>query len=386
MPEFAVATRRVLFVSAAFACLASAGCQSASSTHDEAAPLDKSKPFLEREMGVKASPRVTATKRVRKGGGREQVGKPYKVRGKWYYPKEQPGYSKAGDASWYGSNFHGRLTANGEVYDMYGLSAAHPTFPLPSYARVTNKTTGESIMVRVNDRGPYAHGRVIDVSERAAEMLHFKHHGVAEVQVDYVGRAPLEGDDTPMLMASYRPGDASPINDGLPTGVMIAQNDAPAAPAATAYATPTQASRLPGVRPLEALGNGGVDIASLIQQDLAADKQAAARTAYSASFAPDAPRGGAARALLSLGAAPVAAAHASTDAGTVHITLGTISNPGVLAQVRRASKGHGLLTEDMLGDGTRSLDLALSSTDDANAVLQALWAAGASDAFILRDD
>jgi rare lipoprotein A len=108
--------------------------------------------FSEKEYGVRASPRVVDValasmpgakmKRLPRGGGREQLGKPYKIRGKWYVPKEDPQYRAAGMASWYGDAFHGRLTANGEIYDMNHLSAAHPTMPLPSYARVTNKANG----------------------------------------------------------------------------------------------------------------------------------------------------------------------------------------------------------------------------------------------------
>ena len=101
--------------------------------------------FAESVYGVKASPRVADGKNIPKGGGRYQVGKPYQVKGKWYQPKEDFGYNKTGMSSWYGSAFHGRLTANGEVYDKYHLSAAHPTFPLPSYARVTNLENGSSV-------------------------------------------------------------------------------------------------------------------------------------------------------------------------------------------------------------------------------------------------
>ncbi|RWD59449.1 MAG: septal ring lytic transglycosylase RlpA family protein [Mesorhizobium sp.] len=178
--------------------------------------------FAESEYGVKASPRVAF---MRRGGGRDQLGKPYQVRGKWYYPKEDKKYAKVGLASWYGDAFHGRLTANGEVYDTAQLTAAHPTMPLPSYARVTNLDTGTSIIVRVNDRGPYHEGRIIDVSERAAQMLDYGKVGTAKVKVEYVGRAPLDGNDDQYLMASYRPGSRRPDpSDGLPTGVMVAMN------------------------------------------------------------------------------------------------------------------------------------------------------------------
>jgi rare lipoprotein A len=158
--------------------------------------------FSSSEYGVGASPRLTTGSRVKKGGGRYQVGKPYKVAGKWYEPKVQPNYDKTGTASWYGPNFHGRLTANGEIYDQNMLSAAHPTLPLPSYVRVTNMSNGRSALVRVNDRGPFAHGRLIDLSSKTADVLQFKQQGTAKVRVEYVGKAPIDGDDTRFLLAS----------------------------------------------------------------------------------------------------------------------------------------------------------------------------------------
>jgi rare lipoprotein A len=182
--------------------------------------------FAESEYGVKASPRVTnKLANLPRGGGRDQLGQPYMVRGKMYYPKEDKNYKTVGLASWYGDAFHGRLTANGEIYDQTHLTAAHPTMPLPSYARVTNTETGTSVIVRVNDRGPYSDGRVIDLSRRAAEMLDYMHGGTANVKVEYVGRAPLEGNDDQFLLASYRPGNkVFDPSDGLPTGVMVAMN------------------------------------------------------------------------------------------------------------------------------------------------------------------
>ncbi|WP_442577558.1 septal ring lytic transglycosylase RlpA family protein [Mesorhizobium sp. ASY16-5R] len=184
--------------------------------------------FAESIWGVKASPRVSNLKsNLPRGGGRDQTGKPYMVRGKMYYPKEDKKYKRIGYASWYGDAFHGRLTANGEIYDMTHLTAAHPTMPLPSYARVTNMKNGNSVIVRVNDRGPYSNSRLIDLSKRAADMLDYSHTGTAQVKVEYVGRAPLDGHDDQYLMASYRPGNKAPDpSDGLPTGVMIAMNGA----------------------------------------------------------------------------------------------------------------------------------------------------------------
>jgi rare lipoprotein A len=133
---------------------------------------------------------------VPKGGGYYTVGKPYEIGGDWYTPQEDSAYDRVGSASWYGELFHGRRTANGEIYDMDRLSAAHPTLPLPVYARVTNLNNGRSIVVRINDRGPYARDRIIDLSRRSAELLGFRGHGTATVRVKYLGRAPLNGDDT----------------------------------------------------------------------------------------------------------------------------------------------------------------------------------------------
>lgn len=159
--------------------------------------------FTSSEYGVAVSPRVTNDPNPPRGGGRYQIGKPYTVRGKTYVPQHDPSYRDSGTASWYGSDFHGRRTANGEIFSANAITAAHPTLPLPSYVRVTNKDNGRSLIVRVNDRGPYVSGRVIDLSYRAASMLGYVTTGSANVAVEYVGEAPLEGDDTRQLVASY---------------------------------------------------------------------------------------------------------------------------------------------------------------------------------------
>lgn len=158
--------------------------------------------FSESSMGVNASPRVTTSRNVPKGGGRYQVGQPYTVAGLRFVPREQPDLNQTGRASWYGPAFHGRLTANGEIFDQYHLSAAHPTLPLPSYVRVTNLDNGATTIVRVNDRGPFSNERVIDLSRRTAEVLGYQQAGTANVRVQYIGPAPLEGDDTRFLVSS----------------------------------------------------------------------------------------------------------------------------------------------------------------------------------------
>src|ERR1700675_4876529 len=180
------------------ACLVLANCASSGKFASQVDP----------KYGVSSSPRVVAFgEPVPKGGGTYRVGKPYVVAGRVYVPEEDVNYREEGLASWYGDDFHGRLTANGEVFDMESLTAAHPTLPMPCYARVTNLANGKSLIVRVNDRGPYHGNRLIDVSNKAAELLDFKGNGVARVRVEYFGRAPLEGSDDRQLMATLRTGE-----------------------------------------------------------------------------------------------------------------------------------------------------------------------------------
>jgi rare lipoprotein A len=152
--------------------------------------------FPESKWGVTASRRVAGhDERIPKGGGRYKVGEPYQVGGRWYNPREQPDYDRVGVASWYGSDFHGRHTANGEVFDMHALTAAHPTLPMPSYAYVTNTSNGRTILVRVNDRGPYVGERMIDLSRESARSLGLLSGGTGKVRVRYAGPAPLDGND-----------------------------------------------------------------------------------------------------------------------------------------------------------------------------------------------
>ena len=161
---------------------------------------------------------------VPKGGGSYRLGRPYMVAGRTYVPREARDYREEGLASWYGDKFHGRRTANGEVFDMDSLSAAHPTLPIPSYVRVTNLDNRRSVVVRVNDRGPYHGDRVIDVSIGAARALGFHHRGTARVRVEYVGRAALDGSDEHVLMATLRDGEPAPP----PASIRLASARAPA--------------------------------------------------------------------------------------------------------------------------------------------------------------
>jgi len=150
--------------------------------------------FPPSQTGTSASPRVwSGYGQVPLRRGTYKLGKPYKVSGRTYVPRHDPNYNRTGIASWYGDDFHGRLTSNGEVFDMNRLTAAHPTLPLPSLVRVTNLNTGRSAVLRVNDRGPFVSNRIIDLSRAAARQLGFLKQGTARVQVTYVGSASLDG-------------------------------------------------------------------------------------------------------------------------------------------------------------------------------------------------
>ncbi len=144
------------------------------------------------------SPKYTKAGPLPKGGGRRHVGRPYTVAGRKFYPTANPQPVQVGVASWYGPKFHRRKTSNGEWFDMNYLSAAHPTMPLPSYARVTNLENGRVVVVRVNDRGPFVGTRIMDLSRAAAQRLGYLRKGKARVRVEYLGPAPL-GDDRRLL-------------------------------------------------------------------------------------------------------------------------------------------------------------------------------------------
>jgi peptidoglycan lytic transglycosylase len=203
--------------------------------------------------GVSASPRVIEPGQpVPKGGGTYRVGRPYVVAGRTYYPEENRRYRREGIASWYGEDFHGRLTANGEIYDMEAISAAHPTMPMPSYARVTNLYNGRSLIVRVNDRGPYHADRVIDLSSKAAEVLELRQAGTGRVRVEYVGPAALEGSDDRRLLATLREGSPAPA----PSAVMVA-SARPFVPDLAPLNPQRRAVALPAGEP-PALGDGRI--------------------------------------------------------------------------------------------------------------------------------
>ena len=161
-----------------------------------------------------------------KPGGVYKVGNPYQVAGVWYYPKEEPNYDETGIASWYGHPFHGKATANGETYDMNELTAAHKTLPMPVMVRVTNLENGRSVVLRVNDRGPFVNGRVIDVSRRGAQLLGFEGKGTAAVRVQII--SPDVGPAGPVIAQRIEtPAEQRTAIAAVPVGKVTSESLAP---------------------------------------------------------------------------------------------------------------------------------------------------------------
>jgi rare lipoprotein A len=201
---------------------------------------------------------------VPKGGGIYRVGSPYVVAGRVYVPQDNPHYRTDGVASWYGSDFHGRSTANGEIFDAEAITAAHPTLPLPSHVRVTNLSNGRSLIVRVNDRGPHAANRIIDVSKRAAYLLGFTVSGTAWVRVEYVGAAPIEGSDDRLLEATLRQDEPAPAPGTTKLAALRIVPAAMTAPPRTRLASISATASLPASAALTYASampstNGGAD-------------------------------------------------------------------------------------------------------------------------------
>lgn len=387
-----VSGRALRAVAVAVAAAVVASCSSATPPSTK----QRSKEFFSEAEYGPASPRVIAAGLpVPKGGGRKMLGEPYRVAGKTYIPRDNPDYSATGLASWYGEAFHGRLTANGEIYDVHGLTAAHPTMPLPSYARVTNLANGRSIIVRVNDRGPFHRNRVIDVSKAVADILDFRARGTAKVKVDYVGPAQMDGLDHERLMASYRE-RGSGGGDAFGGNVMLAAA-APAPrlrpaietyqPVQPAYAEPML---LPSANdPLAPLIMRTGFASGYAAQPERTGAQIAADAFARSAFAPDddlqtALDRAAARKAHELGlGAPMGAA--AVPEGRAVVQLGTFADPANAIRVAEAFAryGHAESVETVVkGRQFSVVRVILGPSVGAEAVITAASRAGLPGAFL----
>ncbi len=190
--------------------------------------------------------RVVKAHEAPKAAPTYKIGSPYQIEATWYYPAVDYGYDETGIASWYGPKFHGGRTANGEIFDMNALSAAHRTLPLPSVVRVTNLENGRSMVLRVNDRGPFSRGRIIDVSRRAAQLLGFHRNGTARVRVGIMANESR-------VLAARLKGEATLAKIGTP--IIVARLPSPAVSSA-ALPPPPGAAAAPVPASSSAAGQG----------------------------------------------------------------------------------------------------------------------------------
>jgi rare lipoprotein A len=219
---------------------------------------------------------ATGVKSVQRGAeatsrGLYKVGEPYQINGVWYYPSENYQYDETGIASFYGGersgiDFHGRRTANGEIYDMHSLTAAHQTLPMPSIVRVTNLDNGRQMVLRVNDRGPFAQGRILDVSRRSAQLLGFEQRGTARVRVEILAdesrqlKAELTTRTAPSIETVAAAPRTSVSSDTLPPpdGARVAAPSVPLPPPSQTLPTAPTGSSQPAP-----IVNAGATVAAL---------------------------------------------------------------------------------------------------------------------------
>jgi rare lipoprotein A len=244
-----------------------------------------------------------------------KLGQPYQIAGRWYHPDFDPHYDRVGLASWYGVPFHGRATANGEVFDRAALTAAHPTLPLPSIVRVTNLANRRQVDLRVNDRGPFVDDRLIDLSQAAARALGFERQGLAQVRVEFVSLAEAKGVPPPPR-SHPAPGASQPV-----------------VAAATAVAEPASAAVSAAVL---AAAPAGQCAGRFIQIGAFAEPERAWRTAER---------------LYQLAAAPVTTQRAASDP-LLRVRVGPIADPRSAAATLEQLKRHGYAGAFMIRDET----------------------------------
>ncbi len=287
-----------------------------------------------------------------RGQGTYKVGDPYEIDGVWYYPHEDWSYDKTGIASWYGEDFHGKYTANGEIFDLNALTAAHKTLPMPSIVQVTNLENGRSIQLRVNDRGPYVAGRIIDVSRRAAQLLGFEAQGTAKVEVKILVPQSIEV----ASLARHNAG-VSPPNPAYA---------APVAPVLAETLQPAPAARLASAEPQPA------------PLPPAAPQPAPVAAAPVPAPAP--------------AAAPVPAALVTVvpvKPSQIYIQAGAFAVPGNAQRVK--SRLDGLGTVNVTGATVNGVQVyrvrlgPIGSVDEADRLLDRVLATGISEARIIVD-
>lgn len=278
----------------------------------EAAPAERA-PRLS-PISIRASePEAAPSVRPADVQAFQKIGAPYQVNGTWYIPTHEPDYNEVGTASWYGRDFHGKSTANGELFDMNMVSAAHPTLPIPSLVEVTNLTNGRSMVVRVNDRGPFVSDRLIDLSARGAELLGYRQQGSTQVRVRYIGPA----DPEPLVTAANLTAPSDEERWTKPTPIA-----APAAPV-------TRVAEQKSERPVKATS-------------VSSDEVAAGLYVQAGAFSR---RANAERALIqvsAIGPAKIVETETASGASLYRILIGPVQSQSEAAALAETVSGHGV--------------------------------------------
>jgi rare lipoprotein A len=287
-----------------------------------------------------------------------KVGKPYEVSGVWYYPKEDWEYRETGIASWYGPGFHGKHTANGEIYNENDVTAAHPTLPLPTMVQVTNLENGRSIKVRINDRGPFANNRIIDLSRRSAQLLDIERAGTAKVLVEILP------DETRQLIA-------------MTSGQTAGDNDLPSA----APVTQVQTKPLTGTAPASPTAPGTPQ--PQLQKQLQPNVPQVAAQPGAAPTQPAVPQAE----LVPLASQPVQ--QVAVQPTSLYIQAGSFTNPAKAENLRTrlSSFGNAFIAAARVGtqDFFRVRVGPLNTVAEADAMLNRVVAAGYSESHIVVD-
>ena len=280
-----------------------------------------------------------------------KIGKPYQVAGVWYYPREDFDYDESGIASWYGPDFHGKLTANGEVFDQNAVTAAHKTLPLPSVVRVTNLENGRSVIVRINDRGPFVNGRIIDLSRRSAQLLGMEGKGTAKVRVQILG------DESRALASRLKndaPGSEPPVS-AAPRERVVAETLAP--PPGTKAAKPSSKTQ-------PAAATGTPPPPTTLDQRIDAAANAAESRIGQVAEGPPRP-------------------------SNIYVQAGTFSKPDNADKLKAALSSLGRVTVQHViikGQGLYRVRLGpVSSPEDADGLLDKVIANGHQDARVVVD-
>ncbi|MBN8531835.1 MAG: septal ring lytic transglycosylase RlpA family protein [Alphaproteobacteria bacterium] len=299
--------------------------------------------------------------------GSVKIGAPYQVNGVWYYPKYDPNYDETGLASWYGPGFHGNRTANGERFNQEETTAAHKTLPLPSMVRVTNLENGEELVVRVNDRGPFVAGRIIDLSKKSAELLGIRGKNQPKVRVQYLK------EETERYLASLGKGDASYAQ--APSTEETAEYYADMRSEKTAQDSPTPQVSSKEINTSNfsqpATPPAPAQLAPL--EDLSHDEQPASKTTAAEEYV----------------APPAAYKNAPSSAGGYYVQAGAFANEGNAEKVKKklSGLGHSFITPLTVGGRTlhRVRLGPVESGAQARTLLSQVQAMGIGDAKVVKD-